>query len=235
MNRASDLRPFSELPEFWQTLRAIVSSWGSDRRHLRCRHRLRPSLGGRHRKSGLFRRRCRGRAYLQGCRHAQRRQPARVPAFRSMPVALFNRFIRPRAALSRRLEQPIATTDLIPFGELIETEPYRQWAQPQGLCRFRKRGARPDDESGQSLFGVFRHERNGVVDDRARRNIKLITPHIRRAVLIGRMFEFKARGSRDIRRYPRWKAGSVSGCRRGRGRPFTPMPLATKFLMRATS
>ena len=39
---------------------------------------------------------------------------------------------------------------------------------------------------------MFRHERNGVVDDQARRQMRLIAPHIRRAVLIGRMFEFKA-------------------------------------------
>src|SRR4029077_10968704 len=43
-----------------------------------------------------------------------------------------------------------------------------------------------------AIFGVFRHEQNGIVDDQARRNMKLIAPHIRRAVLIGRMFEFKA-------------------------------------------
>ncbi len=43
-----------------------------------------------------------------------------------------------------------------------------------------------------AIFGVFRHERDGIVDDRARRQMRLIAPHIRRAVLIGRMFEFKA-------------------------------------------
>jgi DNA-binding CsgD family transcriptional regulator len=43
-----------------------------------------------------------------------------------------------------------------------------------------------------SMFGVFRHERNGLVDEQARRQMRLIAPHIRRAVVIGRMFEFKA-------------------------------------------
>ena len=46
--------------------------------------------------------------------------------------------------------------------------------------------------SASAIFGVFRHERNGLVDERARRQMRLIAPHIRRAVLISRMFEFKA-------------------------------------------
>ena len=42
------------------------------------------------------------------------------------------------------------------------------------------------------MFGVFRSERDGIVDDEARRRMRLIVPHIRRAVLIGRMFDLKA-------------------------------------------
>jgi DNA-binding CsgD family transcriptional regulator len=41
------------------------------------------------------------------------------------------------------------------------------------------------------MFGVFRHERNGLVDDEARRRIRLIAPHMRRAVLIAHMFDQK--------------------------------------------
>jgi DNA-binding CsgD family transcriptional regulator len=42
------------------------------------------------------------------------------------------------------------------------------------------------------LFVVFRSERDGMVDDGARHRMRLIVPHIRRAVLIGRMFDLKA-------------------------------------------
>ena len=42
------------------------------------------------------------------------------------------------------------------------------------------------------MFGVFRSERDGVADDATRRRMRLIVPHIRRAVLIGRMFDLKA-------------------------------------------
>jgi DNA-binding CsgD family transcriptional regulator len=89
------------------------------------------------------------------------------------------------------LEQPIATTDLMPFAELTQSELYRQWAEPQGFIDFVSTLL---DRTAISavIFGVFRHQRNGVVDDRTRRQMRLIAPHLRRAVLIGRMFEFKA-------------------------------------------
>ena len=41
------------------------------------------------------------------------------------------------------------------------------------------------------MFGVFRHERHGLVDDETRRRMRLIVPHIRRAVLIGRAIDLK--------------------------------------------
>ena len=112
--------------------------------------------------------------------------------FQRLPVALFEP-IYPAAEphFLGDIEQPIATTDLIPVGELRRTELYRQWAQPQGLVDFIS-AVLDRTTISSAIFGVFRHERNGLVDDRARRQMRLIAPHIRRAVLIGRMFEFKA-------------------------------------------
>lgn len=109
-----------------------------------------------------------------------------------LPVALFQQ-IYPAAEghFLGDLEQPIATTDLMSFGELAESELYRQWAEPQGLVDFLSAVVDRTTISA-AIFGVFRHQRNGVVDDHARRQMRLIAPHIRRAVLIGRMFEFKA-------------------------------------------
>jgi DNA-binding CsgD family transcriptional regulator len=42
------------------------------------------------------------------------------------------------------------------------------------------------------MFGVFRYERHGIVDDEARRRMRLIVPHIRRAVLIGGLVDLAA-------------------------------------------
>jgi len=118
--------------------------------------------------------------------------PHRVGFQTPLPVALFQQ-IYPAAEghFLGDLEQPIATTDLMSFGELAESELYRQWAEPQGLVDFLSAVVDRTTIS-TAIFGVFRHRRNGVVDDHARRQMRLIAPHIRRAVLIGRMFEFKA-------------------------------------------
>jgi hypothetical protein len=43
-----------------------------------------------------------------------------------------------------------------------------------------------------AAFGVFRHERHGVVDDEMRRRKRLIIPHVRRAVLISKVFDLKS-------------------------------------------
>ena len=112
--------------------------------------------------------------------------------FQRLPVALFEPiYAAAEPHFLGDIEQPIATTDLIPFGELRRTELYRQWARPQGLVDFIS-AVLDRTTISSAIFGVFRHERNGLVDDRARRQMRLIAPHIRRAVLIDRMFEFKA-------------------------------------------
>src|SRR5262249_45987338 len=88
------------------------------------------------------------------------------------------------------IDEPIATADVIPYEEFLETRFYREWAQPQQLVDF---VVSVIDKSATSaaMFGVFRHERDGVVDDEARRRMRLISPHIRRAVLIGRLMHLK--------------------------------------------
>src|SRR5205814_1272669 len=67
----------------------------------------------------------------------------------------------------------------------------REWARPQRFVDFV--GVALDKSADSvAMFGVLRHERNGLVDDETRRRMRLIAPHLRRAVLIGRMFELKA-------------------------------------------
>ena len=89
------------------------------------------------------------------------------------------------------IEEPFATADLMPYEEFTETRFYQEWVRPQGLVDFLT-AILDKSATSVAMFGVFRHERNGVVDDEARRRMRLIVPHIRRAVLIGRMFDLKA-------------------------------------------
>jgi DNA-binding CsgD family transcriptional regulator/PAS domain-containing protein len=86
---------------------------------------------------------------------------------------------------------PVAASDFMPFSELAETALYQEWAQPQGLVDFVSVKLESSLEKATS-FGVFRHERHGAIDDEARRRINLLVPHIRRAVSISRIAEFKA-------------------------------------------
>jgi DNA-binding CsgD family transcriptional regulator/PAS domain-containing protein len=82
-------------------------------------------------------------------------------------------------------EQPVATSDLVPLDELVRTELYRIWAEPQGLVDFVS-AVLDRSAAGVAIFGVFRHEQHGLADDDARRRMRLIVPHLRRAMLIAR-------------------------------------------------
>jgi DNA-binding CsgD family transcriptional regulator len=81
--------------------------------------------------------------------------------------------------------QPVATSDLVPLDELVRTELYRIWAEPQGLVDFVS-AVLDRSAAGVAIFGVFRHEQHGLAGDDARRRMRLIVPHLRRAMLIVR-------------------------------------------------
>jgi len=88
------------------------------------------------------------------------------------------------------IEQPIATADVMPYDEFLATRFYKEWARPQGLVD-NLTAAIDKSSTSAVLFTIFRHERDGLVDDEARDRMRLIIPHIRRAVLIGRAIELQ--------------------------------------------
>jgi DNA-binding CsgD family transcriptional regulator len=88
------------------------------------------------------------------------------------------------------IEKPMATVDLIPYDEFLETRMYKEWARPQGLVDFVS-ALLDKSVTSVAMFGVFRHERHGLADDETRRRMRLLVPHIRRAVLIGRVIDTK--------------------------------------------
>jgi len=89
------------------------------------------------------------------------------------------------------IEELVAVADLIPYNEFIETRFYREWARPQGLVDC-VNAVLDKSVTSVALFGVFRHERDGIVDDETRQRMGLIVPHIRRAVLVGRLIDLRA-------------------------------------------
>ncbi|QDW40250.1 LuxR family transcriptional regulator [Bradyrhizobium sp. KBS0727] len=86
---------------------------------------------------------------------------------------------------------PIAIADLMPYCDFLDTRFYREWAQPQGMVDFVS-AVLDKSVTSTALFGVFRHERDGIVDDETRRRMRLLVPHVRRAVLIGRLIDLKS-------------------------------------------
>jgi DNA-binding CsgD family transcriptional regulator len=86
--------------------------------------------------------------------------------------------------------QLVSTVDFIPYCEFVETPFYREWGRPQDLADFL---TTPLDKSADSvaLFGVFRNEQHGLVDEAMRRRAALVVPHIRRAAVIGNVLDIK--------------------------------------------
>src|SRR5260221_3902876 len=90
-----------------------------------------------------------------------------------------------------RIGEPVTTADVIPHEEFIQTRFYREWAEPQGLVDFIS-SVLDRSSTSMAMFGVFRDKDDGVADERTRERMRFITPHIRRAVLIGRVIDVGA-------------------------------------------
>ena len=78
--------------------------------------------------------------------------------------------------------------DCIPYAEFLETRVYKEYAKPLGMA---DQLATTLDKSatGFSLFAIFRDEEQGRVDGEMRRRMRLVVPHVRRAVLIGNVMD----------------------------------------------
>jgi DNA-binding CsgD family transcriptional regulator len=113
------------------------------------------------------------------------------PAYRDL---YFEKFVKCNPITTPRFfaqtEVPVATADLVPYDEFLTTRFYREWAQPQGLVDFASITLEKS-VTKSAMFGVFRHQRHGLVDDEMRRRMLLLGPHIRRAVLIAKVFNIK--------------------------------------------
>jgi DNA-binding CsgD family transcriptional regulator len=89
-----------------------------------------------------------------------------------------------------RLGEPVSTTDVIAYDEFLDTRIYKEWAQPQGVADFITAALDKTATRGV-FFGVFRHERNGLVDEDVRRRMRLIVPHMQRAALVAQVIDLK--------------------------------------------
>ena len=86
------------------------------------------------------------------------------------------------------VEEPVAVADIMAYDEFLQTRAYREWGQPQGIVDVLN-VALDKTATSAAMFCVFRHARDGRVDDEMRRRMRLIVPHMRRSVLIGRVID----------------------------------------------
>jgi DNA-binding CsgD family transcriptional regulator len=88
------------------------------------------------------------------------------------------------------IEEPVSTTDVMPYEQFIATRFYKEWGRPQGLVDA-VHALLEKSATSAAAFVVFRHQRNGLVDNEARRRMRLVVPHIRRAVLLGKVLDLR--------------------------------------------
>lgn len=82
----------------------------------------------------------------------------------------------------------LTENDIMPKSEFVETRFFKEWLLPQG---FVDSMASVLEKSATSVAGIAvgRRERDGYVDDEALRRMALLIPHVRRAVLIGKVID----------------------------------------------
>jgi len=88
------------------------------------------------------------------------------------------------------VEKVHSVSDLMPFEEMQETVFHKEWVRPQGwgdivFANLEKGG------TSYAVFSVTRAQRDGVVDEGMRRRMERIVPHVRRAVVIGKVIDLK--------------------------------------------
>jgi len=86
--------------------------------------------------------------------------------------------------------QIVSMTGVLGVRETQESPFYDEWMRPQGYVDNVLTNLDRSSTSYAS-FAVARHERDGFVDALARRKMNLLAPHIRRAVLIGKLGDLR--------------------------------------------
>lgn len=91
----------------------------------------------------------------------------------------------------------ISTTDVLPYAEFVKTRFYREFAKPQGYVD--SIGILVDrGPASATVLCVVRGARFGLADEASKRRARLVAPHLRRAVTIGREIAFQSARAEDF-------------------------------------
>lgn len=84
--------------------------------------------------------------------------------------------------------QIVSVPDLMPYDEFRAGRFFREWAQPQGWIDAAN-AVLEKTATSCAYLSVLRNEASGMVDDELRRRMRLIVPHVRRAVRTGKVID----------------------------------------------
>ncbi len=88
------------------------------------------------------------------------------------------------------VERVVSIPDLVPYDEFREGRFYHEWAQPQGWVD--SANVMLEKSPANCVYlSVIRSESSGMVDDEMRRRMAILVPHLRRAMLIGKVLDRK--------------------------------------------
>jgi DNA-binding CsgD family transcriptional regulator/PAS domain-containing protein len=83
----------------------------------------------------------------------------------------------------------LTENDIMPRSEFSETRFFKEWVHPQGLHVSSMASILEKSATSVAGIAVGRSEQQGAVDDDVLRRMELIVPHVRRAVLIGKVID----------------------------------------------
>jgi DNA-binding CsgD family transcriptional regulator/PAS domain-containing protein len=95
-----------------------------------------------------------------------------------------------QAVRGQPIDEPLVLTRHLPRDTWVQTRYYTEWAKPRGVCdSIQTMVLREPRRIG--IFAANRHESVGPVTDREVAILRLLAPHIRRAVTIGDLMDLK--------------------------------------------
>jgi DNA-binding CsgD family transcriptional regulator len=92
--------------------------------------------------------------------------------------------------LFSQIEQTLTIPEVLPREEFARTQFAQEWLAPQGFIDALFTTVEKSSIAC-AIFSVIRHGRQGLFDVKSRRQFELVVPHIRRAVLIGKVIDLK--------------------------------------------
>lgn len=112
------------------------------------------------------------------------------PHYMQLYAATFHKFDPMAGLYFFDVEQVVTIPELVAFDEFRQGRFYREWVKPQGWLDAAN-VVLDKSVTSYAYLSVIRAEVAGLVDDEMRGRMRMVAPHVRRAVLISRVIDLK--------------------------------------------